>query len=104
MVTEALTRYLYFIDPLLSSLRMSIGFANTFFTSNSHFKNHSDETGSHLNFKSIAAQAFACLTMLFALVACNKTKDFENLELLTGKGLAPCSLVKINGDRSQRQL
>ena len=37
-----------------------------------------------LNFNK-AAQAFACLTMLFALVACNKTKDFENLELLTGK-------------------
>ncbi|MBK9450292.1 MAG: hypothetical protein IPN95_12940 [Bacteroidetes bacterium] len=37
-----------------------------------------------LHFKSIVP-AFAFLTMLFALVACNKTKDFENLELLTGK-------------------
>ncbi len=83
MVTEALTRYLYFIHPLHSSVRMSIGFANTFFPSNSPSKIIPMKLKS-LHFKSIVP-AFAFLTMLFALVACNKTKDFENLDLLIGK-------------------
>jgi hypothetical protein len=62
---------------------MSIGFANTFFPSDSPSKIIPMKRKS-LPFKSIVP-AFAFLTMLFALVACNKTKDFQNLELLVGK-------------------